>query len=114
MVVGLLAQANTSGFDVFLTKLIDGAALGAVYTLMALGFVIIFKSTQVLSFAHGAVSAAGAYLVAYFITIINWPGRYLEALPATLSFIISAMVICSGGIPALPWAEDTFPGTPAR
>ena len=36
----VLAQ-GPSGLDVFLTKLVDGAALGAVYTLMALGFVII-------------------------------------------------------------------------
>ncbi|MDJ0960058.1 MAG: branched-chain amino acid ABC transporter permease [Acidimicrobiia bacterium] len=88
----LFAQVGGSAIDTFLTKLIDGLALGAIYALMALGFVIIFKSTQVLSFAHGAISALGAYLVAYFITVLNWPGRYLESLPVTLSFIISAMV----------------------
>jgi branched-chain amino acid transport system permease protein len=88
----VFAQVGGSGIDTFLTKLIDGLALGAIYALMALGFVIIFKSTQVLSFAHGAISALGAYLVAYFITVLNWPGRYLEGLPVTLSFVISAMV----------------------
>ncbi len=88
----LFAQVGGSAIDTFLTKLLDGLALGSIYALMALGFVIIFKSTQVLSFAHGAISALGAYLVAYFITVLNWPGRYIEGLPVTLSFIISAMV----------------------
>lgn len=92
MILTLAQTAVASSFDVFLTKLIDGLALGAIYSLMALGFVIIFKATQVLSFAHGAISAVGAYLVAYFITVLNWPGRYIEGIPATLSFIISAMV----------------------
>ncbi len=85
----LLAQA--SSVETFATKLIDGLALGSIYAILALGFVIIFKSTQVLSFAHGAVAAVGAYLAAYFVTVINWPGRYLEGLPATLRFIISAL-----------------------
>lgn len=86
-----IGQAPSS-LDVFITKLIDGIALGAVYAILALGFVIIFKSTQVLSFAHGAVSAIGVYLVAYFVTVINWPGRFLEGLPVTISFMISALV----------------------
>ena len=88
----VIAQVGGSGLETFLTKLLDGVALGAIYALMALGFVIIFKSTQVLSFAHGAIAALGAYLVAYFITILNWPGRYLEGIPATARFIVSAMV----------------------
>ncbi len=88
----LFAQVGGSAIDTFLTKLLDGLALGAIYALMALGFVIIFKSTQVLSFAHGAISALGAYLVAYFITVLNWPGRYLEGIPLTARFIVSALV----------------------
>ncbi|MCP3974309.1 MAG: branched-chain amino acid ABC transporter permease [bacterium] len=88
--VPLLAQANSA--ETFLTKLIDGLALGSIYAILALGLVIIFKSTQVLSFAHGAVAALGAYLAAYFVTVINWPGRYFESLPVTLSFIISGFV----------------------
>ena len=34
----------------------DGFALGALYSLLALGFVIIFKATQVVNFAHGAIA----------------------------------------------------------
>jgi branched-chain amino acid transport system permease protein len=88
----VIAQVGGSGLATFFTKLVDGLALGAIYALMALGFVIIFKSTQVLSFAHGAISALGAYLVAYFNTVLNFPGRYFESWPATLQFTLSALV----------------------
>jgi branched-chain amino acid transport system permease protein len=92
IVLHVVAQVSPpSSLDVFLTKLIDGVSLGAIYALLALGFVIIFKSTQVLSFTHGAVAAVGAYLVAYFVTVINWPGRYLGGLPATLRWTISVL-----------------------
>jgi branched-chain amino acid transport system permease protein len=92
-VLTIIAQVSPPTLlDVLFTKVIDGLALGSIYALLALGFVIIFKSTQVLTFAHGAVAAVGAYLVAYFVTVINWPGRYLESLPATLRWSISALV----------------------
>jgi len=42
--------------------LIDGVSVGAVYALVALGFVIIFKATDVLNFAHGHLIVVGAYI----------------------------------------------------
>jgi len=39
-----------------------GLALGATYALVALGFVIIYKSTGVINFAQGGLLALGAYL----------------------------------------------------
>jgi branched-chain amino acid transport system permease protein len=71
----ILAQEATGGSQ-FADMIAEGLALGAIYALLAMGFVIIFKATQVLNFAHGALSALGAFLVASFATIINFPGRY--------------------------------------
>jgi branched-chain amino acid transport system permease protein len=59
-----------------LEALKDGLALGALYALLALGFVIIFKATQVVNFAHGAVAAVGAYFVATFAVDRQIPGRW--------------------------------------
>jgi branched-chain amino acid transport system permease protein len=42
---------------------INGSSLGAVYALIALGFVMIFKATSVMNFAHGSVVLLGAYVV---------------------------------------------------
>ena len=41
---------------------IAGIAAGAIYALVGLGLVIIYKATHVLNFAHGALMMTGAYL----------------------------------------------------
>jgi len=94
-VIGLVvfAQAVTQApIEKFLNTLGSGIALGAIYALLALGFVIIFKSTQVVNFAHGAVAALGAYFVAYFVTTANIPGRWMGDISLTLQWTLSALV----------------------
>jgi branched-chain amino acid transport system permease protein len=44
--------------------LVAGVSLGAVYALLALGFVMVFKATGVVNFAHPALLMAGAYVTA--------------------------------------------------
>ena len=48
----------------FLTLLLNGLSLGAIYALIALGFVIIFKASEVVSFMHGSLLLLGAYTIA--------------------------------------------------
>ena len=47
-----------------LQLLVAGVSLGAVYALLALGFVVVFKATGVVNFAHPALLMAGAYVTA--------------------------------------------------
>jgi len=44
-----------------------GLGIGSVYALLALGFVIIYKSTRVISFAQPAFMLAGAVMVTYLV-----------------------------------------------
>ncbi len=44
--------------------LAGGVSLGAVYALLALGFVIVFKSSDVVNFGHPALLMIGAYAIA--------------------------------------------------
>ncbi|KAA3638564.1 MAG: branched-chain amino acid ABC transporter permease [Armatimonadetes bacterium] len=93
MTIGVIAQAATQGgFDKFINALGSGIALGAIYALLALGFVIIFKATQVVNFAHGAIAALGAYLVSYFAVTINIPGRWMTWAPDWLQWTLSALI----------------------
>jgi branched-chain amino acid transport system permease protein len=48
----------------FVELLISGVSLGFVYGLIALGFVVLFKATGVVNFAHGAVLLLGGYTIA--------------------------------------------------
>jgi branched-chain amino acid transport system permease protein len=48
----------------FFELLISGLMLGCIYALLAMGFVIVFKATNVVNFAHASVVMLGAFLVA--------------------------------------------------
>jgi branched-chain amino acid transport system permease protein len=56
----------------FLQSLIRGLGSGSIYALLALGFVIIYKSTRVISFAQPAFMLAGAVLVSYLAAEVGF------------------------------------------
>lgn len=53
-------------------SVLRGLGTGSVYALLALGFVIIYKSTRVISFAQPAFMLAGAVLVSYLAADIGF------------------------------------------
>jgi branched-chain amino acid transport system permease protein len=67
--------------DFFLQLLIQGLSVGCLYAIAALGFVMIFKSSSILNFAHGELLAIGAYI---FLVLSVWLN-----LPIYLAFIIT-------------------------
>jgi branched-chain amino acid transport system permease protein len=48
----------------FLNYLVNGISLGGIYALIALGFVVVFKATEVVNFAHGSLVILGGYVIA--------------------------------------------------
>jgi branched-chain amino acid transport system permease protein len=54
-----------------------GLAQGSLYALVALGFVLIFKATQTVNFAQGAIALVGAWFAS--LLLVDWriPGRWL-------------------------------------
>ncbi|QBF33057.1 branched-chain amino acid ABC transporter permease [Thalassococcus sp. S3] len=60
---------------------INGLMSGAIYALIAVGIVSVFKATKVVNFAHGYVIMFGAYFYYTFAVII--PG--MEGAPAWLA-----------------------------
>ncbi|GAB2859869.1 branched-chain amino acid ABC transporter permease [Streptomyces deserti] len=63
--------------------LLDGIALGAVYALVALGFVVIFKASGVLNFAHGSLLLLGGYLTAVLHDDLGFAGALAAAIVTT-------------------------------
>src|SRR5947207_11741132 len=56
-------QPTRGGRRLFWTNVVvSGLAAGAIYALYGLGITLIYKSTRVPNFAHGAVGAVGAYV----------------------------------------------------
>ncbi|MET7454082.1 branched-chain amino acid ABC transporter permease [Streptomyces sp. NPDC005574] len=66
-----------------LDNLLDGLALGSVYALVALGFVVIFKASGVLNFAHGSLLLLGGYLTAVLHDDLGFAGALAVAALAT-------------------------------
>jgi branched-chain amino acid transport system permease protein len=56
----------------FVQLLVNGLGKGAVYALLALGFVIIFKATEVVNFAHGSLVLVAGYLVYTLKDTVGW------------------------------------------
>ncbi|MES9603817.1 branched-chain amino acid ABC transporter permease [Actinomadura sp. NPDC048032] len=48
----------------FIELVVNGVSAGSVYALIALGFVIIFRATEVVNFAHASLLLAGGYVTA--------------------------------------------------
>lgn len=58
--------------DQFLPLAIAGIATGCVYALVALGFVLIWKATEVVNFAHGELMMLGGFTGLALVTM-GWP-----------------------------------------
>jgi branched-chain amino acid transport system permease protein len=68
-----------------LQTILSGISLGCVYGLVALGFVLIFKATEVINFAQGELLMLGAFISYSLITFLHFP--YWAALAATIVFM---------------------------
>ena len=67
--------------EFFVQVFINGLSIGFLYAISALGFVMIFKSSSVLNFAHGELLAIGAF---FFLVLSAW-----LKLPIVLCFLIT-------------------------
>ena len=65
--------------------LISGISQGCVYGLIALGFVLIYKATEMVNFAQGDLMMLGAFVAFGFINVLGWPFHW--GFLATLAVI---------------------------
>jgi branched-chain amino acid transport system permease protein len=71
-----------------LQSTVAGLGQGSIYALLALAFVIIYKSTRVVNFALPGVMILGAYMVVYFGNVVDM--NFWAAL--ALAIVVSALV----------------------
>jgi len=118
--------------DKIIDIIFSGLSMGAIYALIALGFVLIFKSTGILNFAQGELCMVGAFFCYYFATLLKVPylisfmlaiamGSLLGALIDVLIFrklvgepIYSTIMVTIGlasilvALTGLIWGHDTY------
>jgi branched-chain amino acid transport system permease protein len=66
-----------------LQQIFSGIAIGSIYALVAVGFILIYKATDVISFAQGDIMMFGAFVAYTFLTILHVP--FLLAILLTLA-----------------------------
>ena len=88
--------------NTFLQLTVNGAGRGAVYALLALGFVIIFRATGVVNFAHGSLVLVGGYVV---YAMSDNVGFWVAALIGIAAAALLALVIERGLIARIPNAD---------
>lgn len=57
----------------FLNYLINGALIGLLYALIAMGFVVIYRASKVFNFAQGELVVFGGFLVWWMVLQMNLP-----------------------------------------
>ena len=76
---------------------VNGIAVGAVYALVALGLVLIYKATEVLNFAHGDLLVVSAFSAWGLIAVVGLPFWVAFGITvigvAAFAFLLDAVVI---------------------
>jgi branched-chain amino acid transport system permease protein len=70
--------------ELFFQLIITGLVIGSIYALLALGFTLIYKATDVVNFAQGELLLVGAYICLHTTVSYNVP--FLASFFLTLIF----------------------------
>ena len=82
----------------FVQQLVSGIALGCVYGLIALGFVLIYKATEVVNFAQGDLMMLGGFFGFTFIGMLGfnyWFGFAGAVIAMALFGMLAERVVVS-------------------
>ncbi|WP_405010929.1 branched-chain amino acid ABC transporter permease [Kitasatospora sp. NBC_01539] len=87
----------------FAGTVLNGIALGSVYALIALGFVIVFKASGVMNFAHGSVLLLGGWTITATHAAVGFPlavllGAATAAAASGLLHLLSARGVRGAGV----------------
>ena len=78
----------------FIETVLGGLMVGLLYSLIALGFVLIFKASGVFNFAQGAMVLFAALAMARFAEWIpGWIGIENQLVANTLAFVLAAVLM---------------------
>lgn len=83
--------------DILAQLIVSGIAVGGIYALIALGFVLIYKATSIINFATGEFMMIGAYIFYTCMVCVGWPAipafLVVMACAAFLGFLIERLVL---------------------
>jgi branched-chain amino acid transport system permease protein len=74
----------------FIALLASGLAYGGILALVALGFLVLYKATGVLNFAHGDLVTLGTYVALWSIRSLNFP--------IVLGYLFAIVLLFAAGV----------------
>jgi len=90
MTLSFLINSSFFNWTLIAQLFVNGMKNGAIYALMALTVVIIYKTTGHLNFAQGEMGTLGAFII--FVMVVEHGWSYWMAIPVSLvfSFLLGA------------------------
>jgi branched-chain amino acid transport system permease protein len=73
----------------FIQFVVAGLSIGAIYSLIALGFVLLWQTSNTINFAQGEFVVLPAFIMVFFYLVLKWP--FALALVATI--LVSTFVL---------------------
>jgi len=64
--------SRRAALDIILQLVLNGLAVGCIYGLVALGFVLVYKATELVNFAQGDLLMLGAFTCYMFVVWHHW------------------------------------------
>ena len=95
----------------FFQELVNGITTGALYSLVALGFSMVYGVLKLLNFAHGDLYMVGAY-IGFFV--IQWFGGAQHLSIAVPLLLVIMFVLAAGLVGGLGVAIERFAYRPLR
>jgi len=88
-------------FDLLLQQTINGLSLGAMYSLLALGFTLVYGILELINFSHFNVFMVGSFVALYVLEAFGLSGQdvILTGLPLAgvlLATFVITMIFCGG------------------
>ena len=95
----------------FFQELVNGITTGALYSLVALGFSMVYGVLKLLNFAHGDLYMVGAYIGFFVIQFFGGAAHVNIAVPLLL---VIMFVLAAGLVGGLGMAIERFAYRPLR
>jgi branched-chain amino acid transport system permease protein len=78
--------------NALIEHLVIGIAIGSVYSVISLGFILIYKGTGIFNLAQGSLMVIGAYLCFFFSVTLGLPFWIAALFTIVLSFFIGWLI----------------------
>lgn len=104
-----------SHWDILLQQVINGVSLGAMYSLLALGFTMVYGIIELINFAHFNVFMVGSFIAMWALEVMGFSGQshILHGLPL-IGILGAAFIATMLGSGILGVAIERFALRPLR